>query len=324
MLEQTPWDEIVVPSSGYNVKLVPGKMPVPCYWGRDVSGSCLFIMELEGNHSALFNQNTIVVTGIVVDLRAENSCQRLVLTLEAQADRDLFFGLCKTLSKALEHVGDATSSLAMALAHIRRWKAFMSGRSQRLSDEEVQGLFAELVFLLELMDSRSVTLAVNAWMGPERSHQDFIFENTAVEVKSLSGLERNSVRISSEDQLESLNENLFLRIYKLSKLEGSASARSLNQLVSEVQGRLDDAQAIEEFDRKLSAHSYAPLPDYDVPTFVVSHSFTYRVENDFPKLVRSKIPEGISKLSYEIKLESIENFKCPAEGICGGRNGINS
>ncbi|WP_254229107.1 PD-(D/E)XK motif protein [Agrobacterium salinitolerans] len=39
--------------------------------------------------------------------------------------------------------------------------------------------------------------------------------NTAVEIKSLSGTERSTVRISSEDQLESLNDNLFLRIYRL-------------------------------------------------------------------------------------------------------------
>ena len=52
--------------------------------------------------------------------------------------------------------------------------------------------------------------AMEAWCGPDGAHQDFIFGNTAVEVKSLSGRERSTVRISSEDQLESLCDDLFL------------------------------------------------------------------------------------------------------------------
>lgn len=89
--------------------------------------------------------------------------------------------------------------------------------------EEVRGLFAEIVFLMELIDRQmSSGAAVEAWLGPERSHQDFMFGNTAVEVKSLSGAERSSVRISSEDQLESLNDALFLRVYRLSSLADAA------------------------------------------------------------------------------------------------------
>src|SRR3546814_19068659 len=103
----------------------------------------------------------------------------------------------------------------LTLAHSRRWKTFLSGRSQHLSIEEVRGLFAEIVFLTELIDRQmSSSDAVEAWLGPERSHQDFIFGNTAVEVKSLSGAERSSVRISSEDQLESLNRSEERRVGK--------------------------------------------------------------------------------------------------------------
>ena len=124
----------------------------------------------------------------------------------------------------------------MALAHIRRWKTFLSGRSQLLSAEEVRGLFAELTFLLELIDRQaSTTAAVEAWLGPEKSHQDFIFGNTAVEIKSLSGTERSTVRISSEDQLETLNDALFLRMYRLSSLPDAARAQSLNEIVAAVQ-----------------------------------------------------------------------------------------
>lgn len=320
MPESSPWDNIAVPGADFNVRQVPGETAVPCFWGRDTTGACLFIAELQGDHTDQFRKNVVTVHGIDVDLRGgEPGWQRLVLTLEKQVDRDLFEGLCRTLASALEHATDSASSLAVALAHIRRWKTFLSGRSQHLSAEEIRGLFAELTFLLELIDmAPSSAVAVEAWLSPEKSHQDFIFGNTAVEIKSLSGTERSMVRISSEDQLESLNDALFLRIYRLSSLPDAAGARTLNEIVAAVQARLAEAEAIEAFDRKLVAHGYAPLPDYDAPRFVVSDVYSYRVSDGFPRLIRSQLPTGIDKVAYEIRLETIASYECDDGEVFGG------
>ncbi len=321
MSNTSPWDEIATPSSDFNVRQVAVKTAVPCFWGRDSSGACLFIVELKGDHVAHYRRNVVTVNGVCVDLRTgDQGLQHLVLALERQVDRDLFAGLCRTLAYSLEHATDAASSLAVSLAHIRRWKTFLSGRSQHLSAEEVQGLFAEVIFLMELLDREMPSnSAVDAWLGPERSHQDFIFGNTAVEVKSLSGVERSSIRISSEDQLESLNDALFLRIYRLSSLADAAGARSLNEIVSVVQSLLDEADAVEAFDRKLVAHGYAPLPNYDEPRFVISDVRSYRVADDFPRLMRSQLPVGITKVAYDIRLEAIAQYECDGVAIFGGK-----
>lgn len=316
MTETSPWSDIQNPASDYNVKRVAGATAVPCYWGRDTSGSCLFIIELEGDHAAEFRKQTVRVNGIDVDLRNEGGQQRLVLTLEKQADRDLFEGLCRTLARALENASDSASSLAVAMIHLRRWKTFMAGKGQHMTGEQVRGLFAELQFLRELIGHLGASAAVEAWMGPERSHQDFIFSNTAIEIKSLSGAERSTVRISSEDQLESLNDNLFLRIYRLSDLPDAIAARSLNALILELQASLDSADAVEAFDTKLVAHSYAPLPEYDQPAFVVQEIRSYKVEGDFPRLVRSGLPPGVSRVKFDIELEQIEDYAC--EEVLGG------
>ena len=215
MSESSPWDEISIPGSDLNVRRIAGSMIEPCYWGRDKSGACLFIMEIKEDLSDEYKKNNVSVNGLELEFRKDDTALRLILTLEKNADRDIFESLCRSLVKALENAQDSTSSLAIAFAHLRRWKVFMAGRKQLLSAEEVRGLFAELSFLRELINHLGADKAMEAWMGPERSHQDFIYGNTAVEIKSLSGNERNSVRISSEDQLESLNEDLFLRIYKL-------------------------------------------------------------------------------------------------------------
>lgn len=319
MPDSSPWDDIAVPGSDFNVRQVAGKTAVPCFWGRDAGGACMFIVELRGDHAAQYRKNAVTVNGIDIDLRAgDKGQQRLVLALERQVDRDLFEGLCRTLASSLEHASDSASSLAVSLTHVRRWKTFLAGRSQHLSSEEVRGLFAEITFLLELADRKmSSSAAVGAWLGPERSHQDFIFGNTAVEIKSLSGTERSTVRVSSEDQLQSLNDALFLRIYRLSNLTEATGARSLNGIVTAAHARLDEPDAIEAFDRKLVAHGYAPLPDYDQPRFVVSEVRSYRVSDGFPRLVRSQLPTGIVSVIYDVRLETIAPFECDGAAVFG-------
>ena len=320
MPESSPWDGIGVPGTDFNVRQVMGRTAVPCFWGRDSSGACLFIVELQGDHTGQYRKNAVTVHGIDVDLRGGDAGrQRLVLGLETEVDRDLFEGLCRTLASALEHATDSVSSLSVALAHIRRWKTFLSGRGQHLSTEEVRGLFAELIFLLELLDRPiPATTAIDAWLGPDKSHQDFVFGNRAVEIKSLSGAERSTVRISSEDQLESLNDALFLRIYRLNNLPEAEGARSLNAIVADVQVRLGEAEAVDAFDRKLVAYGYAPLPVYDEPTFVIGGVATYRVQDAFPRLARSQLSTGITRVAYDIKLEAIAPYECDGAAVFGG------
>lgn len=320
MPDPSPWDDIAVPGSDFNVRQLPNTTAVPCFWGRDAAGSCLFIAQLQGDHTDQFRKSAVTVHGVGVDLRGSDAGpQRLVLTLEKQVDRDLFEGLCRTLVSSLERATDSHSSLAVALAHITRWKAFLSGRGHHLSANEVRGLFAELVFLRELIERQhSSSVAVDAWLGPEKSHQDFIFGNTAVEIKSLSGVERSAIRMSSEDQLESLNDELFLRVYRLSHLPDAAGAQSLNKIVAAVQERLADAEAVEAFDRKLVAHGYAPMPHYDEPRFVVSETRSYLVIDGFPRLIRSRLPPGIVRVAYDIQLEDIAPYECDNGAVFGG------
>lgn len=319
MNKKMPWDEIREPGTDYNVRLVEGSGNVPLYWGKDPAGHCLFIVELKGDHSEKFRKEGSSVHGINVDLRSLGltSSQRIVLTLEQHVDSDLFMGLCETLIGSLKTVPDSSTALEVTLAHIKRWKAFLAGRKGHLlSAEEIKGLFSELVFLRSLyQDHLDQKSAIDAWVGPERSHQDFIFGNTAVEVKSLSGRERSTVRISSEDQLESLCDNLFLMIYRLSDMPGSDSSLSLNKLVHLIEYELADSSAIEELQKRLTSYGYVEMREYDKPEFVVTSQHAYCVIEGFPRLIRSDLPSGILRLGYEIELEKIKRYECELDNI---------
>lgn len=314
-MSDSPWSQMSTPSSGLTVRKVNTSGNVEVYWAKDTRSRCLCVVCMPGDMSEAFQKNRVEVKGVALDLRhfEELSSQGLVLTLERNVDEDIFFTLCRALVEALDVVDEPAAALAVTLNHIRRWRSFLSGRARALlSAEQVRGLFAELSFLRQMIQSGVLTEldAVEAWTGPERGQQDFMFLDTAVEVKALSGRERNSVRISSEDQLESLKDRLFLKVFRLSDAGSSVEGESLNSLVRCVDGLLIEPDVFETFALKLAEAGYIQLSDYDNPVFCVAEEMQYRVEPSFPRLVRSEIPVGIMNVTYDLALESIEKFQC--------------
>ena len=321
MLKKTPWDDIGHPDRGYDVKQVTSDGTVPLFWGKNFSGHCVFIVELHGNHVDLFHKENTFVRGIGVDLQERDSTkgQRLVLTLEKQVNKDLFLGLCETLISNLLPVKNSETAIALTLTHIKRWKAFMAdGKGRFLSAEEIRGLFGELLFLRFLYQERlKKQEALDAWCGPDNTQQDFIFGNTAVEIKTLSGRERNTIRISSEDQLASLCDHLFLIIYRLSDGQDSHNSLSLNCLVRLMEDELSDTETIEKFHERLASHHYVEMPEYDTPKFLETSQHAYRVVDDFPRLIRSNLSDGVIRVRYELKLEKLQKFECDSGEIGG-------
>ena len=313
-IHMTPWDELKVPDFDYTIRYVNAPGAVTLCWGKGIHGQCLFIVLLEGDHTDQFKKNASDVNGIHVDLRqlSEPETQGLILTLEQNVNRDLFFSLCQTLITSLEGVPDPSSALGIVFNHIKRWKAFMAGkRNHILSAEEVRGLFAELCFMRVLKTEHlTEAQAVGAWYGPDRSHQDFIFGDTAVEIKSIGGRDRNVVRISSEDQLESVATNLFLFVVRLVECTEAAQSQSLNELVTIVGQELGEADIIEEYWRKLAAYGYIEMREYDFPKFKLGGMTTYSVLDDFPRIVRSGLPNGVTDVRYNLQLEKIAPFEC--------------
>ncbi|MCY1441111.1 hypothetical protein D9M71_574140 [compost metagenome] len=98
----------------------------------------------------------------------------------------------------------------------------------------------------------------------------------------------------------------------------SSKAQSLNEIVAKIQGLLSDIASVEAFDRKLVTRGYAPLPEYDEPHLVVSDARTFQVTNGFPRLIRSELLNGITKVSYDIQIETIAPFQCDGETIFVG------
>ena len=319
MSDHLPWHDISIPDADYNVRLAPDCGAIPVYWGKDCDGKLLCLVSLAGDFQTLFMQEKVSVKGMNVELRrdASHNCQNLVLTLERQVDSDLFHTLCKSLVSSLRQVTLPEVALSVILQHLKRWRIFLMGRNARLlSAQEYRGLFAELAFLERLLEVNPVQAhALNAWTGPDGVHQDFIFSGRAVEVKSLSSSDRSSVRISSESQLETIEDKLYLVCFLLVEAQDNATVMSLNGMVGKIAALLKDEDVLARFEAKLADYGYIPLPDYDLPKFLIANIQAYLVCDKFPKLVRSGLSAGITHVNYQIELDKIDPFTCDFERL---------
>jgi len=274
-----------------------------------------------GDHRERYERDVVTVHGLKIDLRTSEQPghQQLIFSLESEQNADLFAVLCQSLLAELLGAKSAGASLDIALNHLRRWKAFLANRHARLlTNEEIRGLFAELWFFIELTKTKlGSDAAVDAWHGPDKVQQDFIFGGSAVEVKSLVSVDPRTVRISSENQLESGEPRLYLVVVLLTETK-TESGRSLNGIVNEAVALVAGSDAQFQLESKLAQFGYVPLAEYERPVFEVTATTAYEVTGDFPRIARSSLPAGVVRVAYQIQLEHLMPFECDMSAALGG------
>ena len=276
---------------------------------------------MHGNLVEQFHNEVIQVNGISTDLRIIDTfeSQYFVLRLERNVDLDLFHALCSTLIDSTASIKDSSVALSVIFSHLKRWKAFLAGRPLRiLTPEQQRGLFCEIKYLQKLLTGiLGEKPAVESWVGPDRKQQDFLYYDRAIEIKSLFGNTRNTVQISSEDQLETSRPHLFLCVYHLVEQPSSDQAVSLNGLIREVFDSFTDSEVVELFSEKLVAAGYIDIREYDTPAYRVSKIASYYIKDDFPCIIRSSLPSAILKVSYDLKLPEISKYECELDKVWG-------
>ena len=96
---------------------------------------------------------------------------------------------------------DSQQPLTDFIMRYKNWQKFLQYmKGDVMSFQRQKGLLGELLYLKEILISMDKEAAVEAWVGPEGSDQDFVFSDTWTEVKSVA-LSAESVSISSLQQL---------------------------------------------------------------------------------------------------------------------------
>ena len=115
--------------------------------------------------------------------------------------------------------------------------------------------------------------------------------------------------ISSVEQLDS-EVCGSLVVYALEKMSTSYNGLRLNALVTNIIASISSTIQKDYFLAKLGLYGFDFSPENDNYVYDLKAMNIYKVEgNDFPRVMREKLPKAISKIQYDIVLSNIEKFK---------------
>ena len=252
-----------------------------------------------------------LTSAIEVTRRQRTMDGRWTLTLELQvhALTDAFISLVSDL--AAKSAGAASESVALDifLETLAEWQELLTARASRLSEGALRGLIAELWFGFESgAHGHPVHEVARSWAGPLGGAQDFQFPAPGYhfEVKSLR-LGRTSVEISSEEQLD--GDNIKLAVVSIEDVATPSDGTTLPGLVTSIRSRLKDGADRAEFNRRFARLLVDPdEPWYSEHVYSIRRLQVFDVNENFPALRRSLLPQEIERTTYHVDIQHLPQF----------------
>jgi hypothetical protein len=203
--------------------------------------------------------------------------------------------------------------VAAVVAALGRWQWFWGIESDRLSEQDALGLFAELWFLHRWEGGEGS--AVQAWTASSGSRHDFQWSERSVEVKATGRRADGAVlhRIQHLDQLADPEQGDFY-LFSLRVVRDELAHNTLPDIVDRVtEGLSGDALAKEDFALKLGQRGYSPAfrRHHETPYRILGE-YMYSVAEGFPRLTSasfpSGLPKGIGNVSYVLDMAACDEW----------------
>ncbi|MFD9735656.1 PD-(D/E)XK motif protein [Umezawaea sp. NPDC059074] len=244
-----------------------------------------------------------------------NKLYELQIALTDPSLREVFSPLVADVASVVGGASSASAAISAVIKRFENWQALMRSISREgLGLEARRGLFGELLVLeQDLLPALGPAVAVRSWTGPTGTNQDFQLPGGAIECKAATGRRVDSVKISSERQLDGTGTPTLVLVQAVLDERQSGSGASLRDKVDAVREQLSDPGARADFDSRLvrSGYLHSQKDLYASPTYTVREMRLWEVEEGFPRLVESQLPEGVHDCSYTITVTRLQQFKIP-------------
>lgn len=274
------------------------------YIGRDDDARYSF--DFRGKYKPVKILNSDV---IAVEQYKDGDLLTLRFSLENNDLLEYFCTFCQDLLDSVKVTSDDETAYHTLRSRYYSWRQLFRPDNALMTETEIMGLIGELLFLRDhIIPERGIDVALESWMGPEKTHKDFSDQHDWFEVKTIS-FGKESVRISSIEQLDSDIDGTLV-VYELEKMSPSFEGIKLNQLVNSIIALLANASQREIFIAKLQLYGFDFSNENDNVVFALRGKYAYKVDTqDFPRLHRVLLPNAITRAQYEILLTEIEPFK---------------
>lgn len=274
------------------------------YIGRDDEARYSF--DFRGKYKPVRISSSDV---IAVEQYKDYDMLTLRFTLENNALLEYFCTFCQDLLDSVKVTNDDETAYHTLRSRYYSWRQLFRPDNAHLTEAEIMGLIGELLFLRDhMIPERGIDVALESWMGPEKTHKDFSDQQDWFEVKTIN-FGKESVRISSIEQLDSDLEGTLV-VYELERMSPSFEGIRLNQLVNSIIALMVNVHQRETFMAKLQLYGFDFSNENDNFVFTLRNQHMYRVDNEnFPRLHRAFLPEAITRVQYELLLNDLEPFK---------------
>jgi hypothetical protein len=234
---------------------------------------------------------------------------------------DVFTALAQDLDSRLALTVTTEEAAAALFGRLKLWQQFLKVCREGMSLEARRGLWGELHFLHAcLIPALGASYAVSGWKAGTGSHQDFQFPNAAVEVKTTAAKQPQTVRITSERQLDETGVGiLFLNVVVVDEREVGMTDRthgqSLPALVSALRQELaSDPSTLALFNDSLFHRGWLDelAPRYESHRLTLREEIAFRVQAGFPLLVEDHLPKGVGDVNYSLSLPACMPFQVGA------------
>ena len=296
------WDSIPVYENGY--LKIKWKHPLDLHIGYHTDNSKSFVLMNTGKIGDIPSSFAVSARNI----KLTDGTWILEFRLLHESYEDIFLRLCWDM---IDFTYESQQPLTDFIMRYKNWQKFLQYmKGDVMSFQRQKGLLGELLYLKEILISMDKEAAVEAWVGPEGSDQDFVFSDTWTEVKSLA-LSAESVSISSLQQLDQEKDGI-LEVYFLEKTTPGQNRVALPEVVAQVRRLLRyQERLLDHFDMKLFKYGYREKDEleYKKNYFRLVENRDYVVSSDFPKLTRKKVDIGIESCCYSISLAVLEGHR---------------
>lgn len=260
--------------------------------------------------------NGLSLKNIQLKVSKHNDEFILSLTLLDNDYKDLFSVVCVDLARTIETVLSLGSAVSIIYSRLVRWSELLSKKGhQGMSLNEQRGLIGELT-LLKLICCRGnvhVPSVIKGWRGPEGDTNDLSLNRGRIEVKAQMSSQAKGIKVSSLQQLDDDESDLFVALFRLSPAEVGVSIKSL---ISEIENiLLMDVELLFEFRRKYLLSGYDDDAEYADSMYQIAEPTFYSVDDNFPRLIPSNVAEGISAVSYFVDADHIKSFEVSIEQV---------
>lgn len=251
--------------------------------------------------------------------RVDDASSELRVLLTAADLREVFNPLASDIAATAQAAAGPGEAVLAAADRFEHWRHMLQSISEAgLTPEARRGLFGELTILRDhLLPAMPAADAVRAWTGPAAANQDFQLPCAAIEVKTSSGKEPQTIVISNERELDERGTaQLVLAHLSLDERRGG-NGESLNITVDRTRAAVTSGGALAVLDDLLVRAGYLGHQRglYDEPRYTVRKQRFWHVAGDFPRITEADLRPGVGDCLYRIAAAGLDPYLMTADDV---------